>query len=149
MELGAVESVRLRAAAAAAMLAPWRLLFLPMISGDGAGAVRSEGPSVRYVYLNLMRLGWWCCIPFWVLLLPRRWISVSRRRSSSSSSPVRTSPMDFQRLHVRRSWIRRAVYCGISKGWGLFMVATESFLSVFCALFFMPPMRRGRIGSFR
>ncbi|KAG2650087.1 hypothetical protein PVAP13_1NG190500 [Panicum virgatum] len=44
-----------------------------------------------------------------------------RQRSSSSSSPVRRSPMDFQWLHVRRSWIRRTVSCGISKGWGLFI----------------------------
>ncbi|RLN43146.1 hypothetical protein C2845_PM01G10770 [Panicum miliaceum] len=109
------------------MFDPWRLLFLPMVFAVGAGAVRSESPSVRYVYLNLMRSGWWCGIPFWVLLLPRRWISVSRRRSSSSSSPVWTSPMVFHRLHVRQSEFRRAVSCGTSKGWGLLIGWEEVF----------------------
>ena len=129
MEFGVDGSVRLWAAAA--MFDPWRLLFFPMAFVVGADVVRSEGPSMRYVYLNLMRSGWWCCIPFWVLLLPRRWILVSRRRSSSSSSsPVWTSPMVFHRAQVRRSELRRTVSCGTSMGWGL-LIGWEGVFSRF------------------
>ena len=68
MELGADESIRLRTMAAEmALLDPWRLLFFLVVSGDGISGIRSEGPSVRYVYLNLMHSGWWCCILFLVL----------------------------------------------------------------------------------
>ncbi|KAG2566680.1 hypothetical protein PVAP13_7NG176917 [Panicum virgatum] len=102
------------------MFDPWWLLFLIMVFVVGVSAVRSDSLSVRYVYLNSMCLGWWCCIQFWVLLLPRRWISVSRQRSSSSSL-VWTSPMVFHRVHVYRYELRRTVFCGSSMGWGLFI----------------------------
>ncbi|KAG2595001.1 hypothetical protein PVAP13_5KG040001 [Panicum virgatum] len=47
------------------MFDPWRLLLLLMVLAVVAGDVRYDSPSVRYVYLNSMCSGWWCCIPFW------------------------------------------------------------------------------------
>ena len=136
-------------AAAAAMFDPWWLLFLLMVFVVGVGAVRSDSLSVRYVYLNSMCLGWWCCIQFWVLLLPRRWISVSRQRSSSSSSPVWTSPMVFHRIHVRRSELRRTVSCGTSMGWGLLVGWEQVFSLCFRRSLLLASSGGGRIQSCR
>ena len=85
--------------------------------------------------------------PVWVV--PRWWISVSRRRSSSSSSPVWTSPMVFHRIHVRRSELRHTVSCGTSMGWGLLVGWEQVFSLCFRRSLLLASNGGGRIQSCR
>ena len=146
--LGVGGSIRLRVAATAvAMFDPWRLLFLLMAFVLGAGVIRSDRPSVRYVYLNSMCSGWWCCIPGGFCFF-----RVGGFRSQDGGALLL--------LHRcgRRRWSFIELRC-IDPSFGALSLAAlpwvgasssvgkESSLAFFFALCFRPPRRRRKIGA--
>ena len=137
--LGVGGSVRLRVAATAvAMLDPWRLLVLLMAFVLGAGGIRSGRPSMRYGYLNSMRSGWWCCIPFGLF-------RVGGFRSQDGGALLlllhrcgrrRWSFIEFMCVDLSFGVLSLAAHPWVGASSS---VGNKSSLSVFGALCFLPP----------